>query len=53
MALEAPLLNFSDLRERSGADACAFAEPQEERKRWLSRNLVLGGASRLTPGFPG
>jgi hypothetical protein len=26
MALEAPLLNFSDLRERSGADVCVFAE---------------------------
>jgi len=32
MALEAPLLNFSDLRESSGADVCAFTEPQEERK---------------------
>ena len=32
MALEAPLLNVSDLRERSGADVCAVAEPQEERK---------------------
>jgi hypothetical protein len=32
MALEAPLLNFSDLRERSGADMWAFAELREERK---------------------
>jgi hypothetical protein len=31
MALEAPLLNVSDLRERSGAYECAFAEPQEEK----------------------
>src|ERR1039457_5436144 len=32
MALEAPLLNFSDLRKRSSAGTCASAEPQEERK---------------------
>jgi site-specific recombinase XerD len=32
MALEAPLLKFSDLRKHSGADARASAEPQEERK---------------------
>jgi len=32
MAPEVPLLNFSDLRERSGAYACASAESQEERK---------------------
>src|SRR5260370_19274297 len=32
MALPALLVKFSDLRKRSGADACAPAEPQEERK---------------------
>ena len=32
MALRALVLKFSDLRKRSGADACASAEPQEERK---------------------
>jgi hypothetical protein len=31
MARDALSLNVSDLWERSGADACAFAEPQEER----------------------
>ena len=32
MALRALVLKFSDMRKRSGADACASAEPQEERK---------------------
>jgi hypothetical protein len=32
MALRAPVLKFSDLRKRSGADAGVSAEPQEERK---------------------
>ena len=32
MALSALDLKFSDLRKRSGADVCAPAEPQEERK---------------------
>jgi len=32
MALSALILKFSDLRKRSRADACATAEPQEERK---------------------
>ena len=32
MALRAIVSKFSDLRKRSGADECATAEPQEERK---------------------
>jgi hypothetical protein len=32
MALSALLVKFSDLRKRSRPDACAPAEPQEERK---------------------
>ena len=32
MALSALVVKFSDLRKRSHADACAPAEPQEERK---------------------
>ena len=32
MARDAPFLNFSDLRKRLSADACASAEPQGERK---------------------
>jgi hypothetical protein len=32
VALSALIVKFSDLRKRSGADACATAEPQEERK---------------------
>ena len=32
MARDALSLNFSDLRKRLSADACASAEPQEERK---------------------
>jgi site-specific recombinase XerD len=32
VALSALNVKFSDLRKRSGADACATAEPQEERK---------------------
>ena len=32
MALSALLVKFSDLRKRSRPDACATAEPQEERK---------------------
>jgi integrase len=32
MALNALILKFSDLRKRSRTDACATAEPQEERK---------------------
>jgi hypothetical protein len=32
MALAALIVKFSDLRKRSRADACAPAEPQEERK---------------------
>jgi hypothetical protein len=32
LALSALIVKFSDLRKRSGADACATAEPQEERK---------------------
>jgi integrase len=32
MALSALILKFCDLRKRSGADACAAAEPQVERK---------------------
>jgi site-specific recombinase XerD len=32
MALSALILKFSDLRKRSRPDACATAEPQEERK---------------------
>ena len=33
MAREGPLYDFSDLRKRLSADACASAEPQEERKK--------------------
>ena len=33
MALSALLVKFSDLRKRSRPDACAPAEPQEERKQ--------------------
>ena len=32
MALSALIVKFSDLRKRSRTDACASAEPQEERK---------------------
>jgi hypothetical protein len=32
MALSALIVKVSDLRKRSRADACATAEPQEERK---------------------
>jgi len=32
MALSALIVKFSDLRKRSRPDACATAEPQEERK---------------------
>ncbi len=32
MALSALIVKFSDLRKRSRADACATAEPREERK---------------------
>ena len=32
MALSALIVKFSDLRKRSRPDACAPAEPQEERK---------------------
>ena len=32
MALSSLIVKFSDLRKRSRADACAPAEPQEERK---------------------
>ena len=32
MGLKAIVTRFSDLRKRSGAEACAVAEPQEERK---------------------
>ena len=32
MTLRVIVSKFSDLRKRSGADECASAEPQEERK---------------------
>jgi hypothetical protein len=32
MALHALIVKFSDLRKRSYSDACATAEPQEERE---------------------
>ena len=46
MALEGPLHNVSDLRERLSTDVCASAEPQEERRKM---NVPQPGPRRRKP----
>ena len=50
MALHSLIVKFSDLWKRSGVQARASAEPQEERKLWQTRRPAPGGLSSWWPG---